>query len=288
MTPTSQIVLIAIVFASQLLVMSFLVPRSFRRSLGELVRRCPPERYPRLYPVSPERMQRISRLLGAVNIAAGAGGAAALVVGLWRHIAPAQLADWLIWTTMAQLAPALLRSPWQMHIARALRAMPAPSRRSAELRPTQITDFVPSPLIASGLIAVIMAMIGALLLWRVETVARPLIHLYVLGIGTLLLIRMLYVLFSGAPLPRPDPYMSNDDVFRARRLRLRVLFGASTILGLYFSAMQVYVALREPFPVLYVAVASSLLTQLLYLRAARRARNLLLTRDLAAYEASPT
>jgi hypothetical protein len=79
--------------------------------------------------------------------------------------------------------------------------------------------------------------------------------------------------------------MSTDDLFRARRVRFRMLFGGATALGLYFSGLQAYVALNAPFPMLYLYVAISLLMQLLFLRSARYARRTLAMRDLEVYSA---
>jgi hypothetical protein len=289
MNPTLQTMLIAVAFVSQLLVMSFVVPRSFRRSFAELLRRCPPERYPSLYPLAVKRMQRLNRSLNIVNVAAAAAGAIALLWGLWQRIPPGELAIRLIWTSVGQTIPAMLRLPWQIRMMRAYRDLPAPPQRSAELRAMHITDFVPPALIASGLCITILAVAGALLLLyrgAAPGVQQPIVMLVIMvGMGMLILIRMLYVVLSGAPLPRPDPYMSTDDLFRARRVRFRMLFGGATALGLYFSGLQAYVALNAPFPMLYLYVAISLLMQLLFLRSARYARRTLAMRDLEVYSA---
>lgn len=285
MTPTFQTALITAVFVSQLLVLSFIVPGRMRRMFIALLQRCPPEKFPRLYPVPVERMQRVNRMLNAVNIAIGAGGAGLLVWGLWQQVAPLQLARWLIWCCCAQVLPGLLRLPWQLHVARAFRAMPVPAVRNAELRSWQLTEFVPPALIAGGLLSILVAMlsIGAVI-YRglMPALWAPLLSLV---FCLLLLVRMLMVLSGHAPMPRPDPYMSADDLFRVRRSRLRILFTISLALGLYLTFMQAYIALRAPFALVYVCAAVSLLCQLLYLRFVHITKHALAARDLTPYQA---
>jgi hypothetical protein len=41
---------------------------------------------------------------------------------------------------------------------------------------------------------------------------------------------------------RPNPYMSDADLFRARQVRLRMLFGMGILMGIYMSFMQLLAA----------------------------------------------
>jgi hypothetical protein len=103
--------------------------------------------------VAPVIDERFNAILLVVRFVVVVAGAAVFTVDLVEGHGPVTLARTMIWVILAQMVPALLGLAWRQRMTRAFRAMPAPSVRSAELRPSRLTEFVPLPLIATGMAA---------------------------------------------------------------------------------------------------------------------------------------
>jgi hypothetical protein len=277
--------LIVAVFASQILVMSFIAPRIYSRAVKSSQQRHPPQEYPKLYPIAPETLTRQNRFLGILHLVIGSTGAAVLVVSLARGTNARDLAGSMLLVYLAQLLPPLLRLPLQLKLLRAMRAMPAPAVRSAELRHWRVVDFIPRLLIGLGLAASALALAcTAYFLLRPSPVQYQLL-LFSLVINGYLMLRMLFVLLRPIAIPRPDPYMSADDLFQSRRTRLRILFGGAVFMGVYAAFMQLYAAGLVRLDFLYICAGVSILCQLLILRVVQLAQRALAGRDLTAYRA---
>lgn len=279
--------LIAVIFASQILVCSFVSAWRFAAA-NRLVRtRFPQREYPKLYPVAPEIMQRQHNLRMAVRLTVGVAAALLLTISLARGTGAAQLAGYMICVALAQLLPVLVFLPQQINLMRAIRAMPAPAVRSADLRQWQATDFVPRSWIILGVIMTTLSLANSAWLWLRDPQHNLQMHALSAAISALLLGRMLYVISRPVILTRPDPYMSAEDLFRSRQLRLRMLFRMAVLLGAYFIFMEMHAAKQMQFEFFYVAAGVSILIQLMSLRATQMVRNAIMQRDLAPYRAEP-
>jgi hypothetical protein len=278
--------LIAAVFASQILVCSFFSAWRFA-TLERLVReKYPAEEYPRLYPIAPERMHRQYQVRMALRLLIGVTALAVLVAGLWRGIGAGPLAKYMIWICLAQTLPTLLFLPQQLRLAKTLREMPAPAIRSAELRPWRVVDLVSPIWIRLGIMASVLSLACVTYYFFQNPDALPL-HGLCFVMNAWLLARMLYVLTRPVVMARPDPYMSTEDVFRARQRRLRLLFRGATVMGAYCAFMEVYSAGRLRFDVIYLAAGVSVLCQVLALLMGRMVKNAITERDLSPYRADP-
>ncbi len=160
------------------------------------------------------------------------------------------------------IAPGKLRQQYfarqVLRLNRALRDMPAPAVRSAELHRWQVTDFVSSIWIALGVGAATLSIVSALYFhlqdagqeYRLHGTPQ---HALTLAIGAL--------------------------------LRMRLLFVGGTAMCAYLTFMQMYAAKQIVFEHYYLAAGVSILVQLLSLRMTasraelrRRARPLALSR----------
>jgi hypothetical protein len=112
--------------------------------------------------------------------------------------------------------------------------------------------------------------------------------LYVLAVSGWLLLRMLVTLRSPGSIPRPDPYMTDADVFRTRRQRLRVLFIAGAVVGIAFTVLLMFKAGRLPVDIVAICVGCSILCQLAYLGMARVVLRTFAVRDASVYRAEVT
>jgi hypothetical protein len=123
----APMVLVTVVFAAQILVLSVLVPYQWHRTYSRLKERYPPRDYPRLYPVPAGKVERFNTILTVVRIVIAVAGTAIFAVDLAEGRDPDDLAQTMMWVALAQAVPALVWVPWQLRMARAFRAMPAPS-----------------------------------------------------------------------------------------------------------------------------------------------------------------
>lgn len=277
-----QIVLIVCVFASQILVLSFVTPRRRNQLYSLMFTRYPPQEYPRLYPVTPERIQRIQSFFKPLHVVFGIGAAVTLGTGLVRGIAAPELARWMLICLLVQILPLYLALPWSIKWTKAYRAMPPPSVRSAELRPWRIVDFVSPLRIGLGLLGAELALVCAVLAY----LHRPQVLIVILwcaGFSGWLLLRMIYVLFRPMRFGRLDPYMSTTDTFRARQRRFRFLFSAGTILGGFFSLIVLYDAQLIRFDRVYLLVGISIVFQLIGIALVLAQSRDLRTRDFSVY-----
>src|SRR5580698_1591221 len=96
--------------------------------------------------------------------------------------------------------------------------------------------------IAAGITGAAVSMISAIVLYATDPDQSRVMALYVLAVSGWLLLRMLVTLRSPGSIPRPDPYMTDADVFRTRRQRLRVLFIAGAVVGIAFTVLLMFKA----------------------------------------------
>jgi hypothetical protein len=274
--------LVGAVFGAQILVLSFLVPGRVRRFYEQLFARCPERDYPRLYPVPQPQMARQMARYRPIPLLVGLSGAVTLGAGLAYFDSPLQLARAMVFVCGLQFLSLVVRLPWQLRMARAFREMPAPSVRSVELRAWRAADFVPPALIGLGLCGSALALASAALVY-VQHAGSPVLIAYSAVVNAALLTRMLYVILGPRTWVRPDPYMSETDVFRVRQQRMRLLFGGAALLGVYFAFMTIYRTSRIPVDIVYVSVIVSVLLQVLMLWGVTRLVRAMQTRDFSVY-----
>jgi len=277
---------VAATFAAQILTISFIVPARFRRHSALLFERYPPAEFPRLYPISLERLQREIAILRVLYLLVGIGGLVVLAKHLLYHDDAIELGRVMIWYLLVQYIPVFLRLSLGIRMARAFRAMPPPSVRSADLREWRAVDFIPPVGIGLGLLGSVSALACTGFVYAQSFVSVGFVMVSALFNGWLLF-RMLYVLFMPVTFGRSDPYMSQADVFRARQRRFRALFRGGSLLGAYFSFMLLYEAGVVRFDLAYLCVLVSVICQALFFVAAWRMFCALENRDYSVYRSGP-
>ena len=276
--------LVAATFAAQILTISFIVPARFRRYLALMFERYPEREFPRLYPISQERMQRQNDINRILHLLIGIGGVVVLARGALVSRDGAELARVMILYALIQYVPVLFRLSWVIRLGRAFRAMPLPSVRSVELRQWRAADFVSPKVIGAGLFGSGLALMTAGLTYSQSIAARGLV-LFSVVVNGWILFRMLYVLFTPVTFGRTDPFMSEADVLHARRQRFRLLFAGGACLGAYFSFALLYASGVVQFEFAYVCVGVSVLCQALFVWAVSTMFRSLERRDFSVYRA---
>lgn len=282
MTPEILAPLVAIVFASQILVCSFLSAWRFALASRLMSQNYPPEEYPRLYPLPPEQMKQQAELRNLVRIAIGIAAVLVLASTLVRDTSPGRMAQHMMWIILAQLVPTAMALPQQIRLAKAARSMPAPAVRSADLRSWMAREFISSVEIVLGVAVSCAALVCTLYLSIRNSELTPALSLSLLANGALLT-RMLHVLFGPTVMHRPDPYMSDADLYRTRRLRIRLLFRTSIATGLYFSFVLAWRAGWMQIDGLYIAIGLSVAAQIASLFFTQRVVHATTDRDAAPY-----
>jgi hypothetical protein len=276
--------LVAATFAAQILVISFIVPARFRRYLALMFERYPEREFPRLYPISRRRMERLMAVHKRLHLVVGIAGVVALTLGAFYARNVTKLAGVMVGYMLVQYVPVLFRLAWTIRLARAFRAMPLPNVRTVELRQWRAVDFVSPLAIGAGLSGSGMALLMAAFTYSQALVGRG-AALYSVIVNGWMLFRMLYVLFTPVAFGRTDPFMSQADVFQARRQRFRLLFVGGACLGAYFSFLLLYVAGLVRLELAYVCAGFSILCQAMFLRAVSATFRSLDRRDFSVYRA---
>jgi len=286
MTLDYETLLIAAVFASQIVVLSFYTPMRWQQYHVDLFKRYPREEYPWLHPLPREEFDRkfaifrpMHLIIGAAAILTflGALSYADSLRGLAGPMAMCLLVQWML--------PLYIALPLEVRIRQGYSSMPPPSPRSVELRKWRVTDFV-SPLwigLGIGLQALTLASAVALYLYRPGTLG-----IFVNGIGSVgILLAMCHVLFGYGYViaTRADPFMSQADTFRVRQRNHRGLFVGGAAFGAWGTFTLLHNAGFLQFDVAYWFVIFSVISQLYGLALVSSQDRDLNTRDFSVYRA---
>ena len=206
-------ILFYVVFLSQVLLISFFLPRQMLERVRYVVSTYPLSSYPRLYPVSLERVERAQRNYRNMNLFMLVLGLALVARGFY---APSE--EMLNWDTtsvvffyyLLQWSPLLIALTAGFTYFNLKREPDARTKRRAELRPRRLFDYVSPALV--GVAAIVYVGITVLNLFFAGTIA--------------------YYMYG----KRKDPYKSYED--RAQEIEF------NTKLLIFISiAATVYVAL---------------------------------------------
>lgn len=257
-----QTLLIAFVFASQIIVLSFYAPMRWLKYHARLFEKYPPEQYPRLHPLPREELERKFAIFRPIYLVIGVGAALALLSAPFYADSSRGLAGPMVMCLLLQvLLPLYIALPLELRIQKGLRSLPPPSQRSVELRKWRVSDFV-SPLwvgLGVAVTALNLACAVAVYLYRPGTLG---VFPAVIGSGVMLL-AMGYALFGhGFAVTRADPFMAQADTFRVRQ---RIYLGLFVV-GAAFGAVGPFTLLSNAglihFDFGYQAVCSSVVFQL--------------------------
>lgn len=284
MTPDYQVLLIAVVFALQIVVLSFYAPLSWRHYRVLLFQRYPREQYPRLHPLAREELDRKFALFTPLHLVIGIGAALTLLGALLYGANPHRLAGLMELCLLLQLLPLYVALPLQVRITRAFRDLPPPSPRSVELRKWRITDFISPFWVALGFAGQALALTSAVVVYLYRPNTLGIVPTFIFS-SAMLLVMGAAVFGYVALTARTDPYMSPTDTFRVRQRICRYLFGG----GAAFGAWKTFVLLHNlglfGFDVAYLFVGFSVIAQLGGFALVSRENSDLRLRDFSVYRA---
>ena len=230
-------ILFVVTFLGQIWLISHYYPNRLRARMKEVLTRYPPAEYPRLYP-KPVEYYKIGQwgFLVTTRLVLGLGFlflVGALTVDNGTFSEDGYISE--IWPAvygMIQFVPLVLLEISEYRNFKQMREANTAKRRSAELRPRRLRDYVSTGLVATALGALVLALVVDLvatdfdLTWGSDTVSRGLV---------LIAFNLAIVLGASRAIygRKIDPHQAESD--RARRLRL----GLSSML-LVSIAMSVF------------------------------------------------
>ena len=145
-----------LVVLSQVLLLSFYLPRTVLRRLRRVIDEHPPSTYPKLYPMSIEVVERGLRRYRIMNLLILLAGLALVFAGIY-----APSADMLNWDNQAVLAlyaclqfsPMLLVERSGLKYYRLMRKANVRTTRRADLQPRRLLDFVSPEFLGLAILA---------------------------------------------------------------------------------------------------------------------------------------
>jgi hypothetical protein len=227
-------ILFYIVFLSQILLISFFLPRQVLERLRYVVKHYPPESYPRLYPVPLRQVERAQRNYRVMNLLVLGVGLA--LVGYTAWTPSEELLGWDTKTVvflyyMLQYSPLMIATTAGFTYFNLKRKPDTRSTRRASLRPRRLFDYL-SPMLA-GVAALVYVAFIVFIGWM-RTFDFP----WFGGWANVAGITAMNALF-GAIIAyslygkRKDPYMSPEDRDRALELNATVLVFISIFATMY-------------------------------------------------------
>ena len=223
-------------FLVQIALISWYLPGRMSAHMSSVLEKYPPDEYPKLYPHSLDQYVTSQRRYRMVNNAIAVIGLA--LVGLMLFVVDhSSFADdgfiseaWPAFYGMLQFLPLLYLEFAASSQLKLMRDNNASTKRSADLQPRRLFDYVSPQLLVVAIIAAVAAFTFEMALhdfiWSVERLQRLAILLLVNGFFLVIG----YSLLRGK---KPDPYQSSDDRARLVRRNLRSLLFTSIAISLF-------------------------------------------------------
>ncbi len=210
-----------LVFLSQVLLISFYLPKKVLSRLRYIVETYPPSKYPRLYPVSIERVKKTQRLYRIINFMVLLAGFGLLFIGLYSP--SEQMLNWdttivLTIYMVFQYSPLLIAATSGFTYFNLKRKTDSQTTRKAELRPRRLFDFVSPAMIG---LAAFVYVAFACFVHYISQFEFP----WFGGYWNIVGVTVLNLLFAGIIFrqlygKKKDPYQAHED--RRRQIELTV------------------------------------------------------------------
>ena len=237
-------ILFYIIFLSQIILISYYYPKQIITRINTVVGKFPPADYPKLYPVSLDKINNGKKIYWLINLVILTIGLALMFVygKLSGEYAPNQKhAEGLpLMYGMIQFIPFLLLEISGFKQFKLMRASDARTSRKAELSPRKLFDYI-SPLALGFTVVLIFSYILFALymndfIWSSEII----IKIIALALSNILFICLTYWHLSGKKL---DPYQANKDRIKQIRFSIRSMVFVSAFMSIFMlvtSLIEVY------------------------------------------------
>ena len=225
-----------LVFLSQVLVVSYVLPRQLLGRVTHVVETYPPSTHPKLYPAPIEATEKARRNYRLMNLVVLLIGLALVAVGIF---APSE--DMLGWDTISvltiymvlQWAPMIIVATAGFTYFNLKRATDRRTTRRATLQPRRLFDFV-SPVLVGLAVVVYVAFVGFVLYVRQFDYPWFGGYMNIVGItaGNLLFVGLIIQNLHGK---KKDPFQASDDRLRQTTIALNLALWTSIVATLFIA-----------------------------------------------------
>jgi hypothetical protein len=228
--------LIYLVFLSQILIISVIIPSWVKKRVNGMISKFPPESYPKLYPVSLDSIKYTLKTFNLLNLMVIIMGVVIIVISVVT--ASDELLNWdtqsmLTLFFMLQLSVFAYLGFSGFKYQQLMRQVSQSSHRKASLKPRKMIDFVPKQWLFTNLITFI---VYALLVVYIQQ--NPFAGfvgywniLFVLLLNCFYLL-MTHRIISGK---KSDPHQSHEDWINHTRLITKLLIIGAILCNLFLS-----------------------------------------------------
>lgn len=238
-------VLFYCVFFSQVLLISFVFPKKLINRLRRVADEHPPSQYPKLYPVSIERMERVLRIYSLLNHLVFLTGLGLLVLSIFppEGVVIGWESESLLALYLAlQFSPLAVIATSIVVYASLMKKKAVRGRRTASLQRRRLMDFL-SPAMIGAAIFVYAAFVILILYIRqfdfpwfggyMNIVAVTAVNLFFLGI-------VLHNIYG----KRKDPYQAYEDRLKGIAFNVKIMVFSSILVTLYIAVVVTLRALE--------------------------------------------
>lgn len=234
----SEHFLLYVVFASQVFVISYLLPLKLRLRASEIMANYPPDEYPKLYPLSVEKIEKKINQLMLMTYGGLVLGIALIVHGL--YLQPAEMLGWdsqsvIMIYYMLQVVPLVLLALFGERYFSKMRRVNDAVIRKAKLAPRSITSYV-----SNGFIGLAIGVYVMFILLVIYVSQHPFDgfagYVNILGI-TLLNAFFGLGIYKYVYGKKIDPHQSDEDRFKQSRrvVQLMLFFSIAATINISMS-----------------------------------------------------
>lgn len=161
-------ILFCLIFTSQIYLVSYLYPRSLQKRMRYVLDNYPASEYPKLYPRTMEREEKVIKLYRVVNQINVVIGIALLLYAIKINLsAQGESAEMFPWYYfMLQMLPVIFIEIYGFAYAKQMRSANHTSERKAELKPRRASDYIPLTTAIMVLVFYIAAIVSCIVLYK--------------------------------------------------------------------------------------------------------------------------
>ena len=227
-------ILFYIIFLSQIILISYYYPKKIIARISNVVEKYPPDAYPKLYPVSLDKINKGKKIYWVINlIILTIGLALMFVYGMLsgEYQANQKHAEGLpLMFGMVQFIPILLLEISGFKQFKLMRASDSRTSRKAELSPRRLFDFISPIALGFAVVLIFSYIIIDIYINDFIWTSDIIIKIIALALSTILFICLTYWHLSGKKL---DPYQANKDRINQIRFSIRSMVFVSAFLSIF-------------------------------------------------------
>ena len=234
------------VFICQIFVLSYYFPNKILARANYIFEHYPANEYPRLYTQSEEKIKRSVDQFRAINRVLFAGGYVFLLAVLvWDLQTEAEINQLIPWAYfMLQMVPLILAEVFEFKRFKEMRKLNAHSKRSAELVPRRLFDYV-SPMLVAGTLGTLAA-VAVFLVTVFGFTEKAWMNFGVLVAGNVVFALIIAWQVYGRKL---DPHQASAD----RRRQVEIVCKSLLYMSIAVSAYVVVVVTVDTLELMYVS-----------------------------------